>query len=110
MDKYAVHITDSALSDMQKIYGYIAETLQSPENALGQYNRIADAILSLEVLPERCRIVEFEPERSSGLRRMNVDHFSVFYAVRKTQVIVTDVLYGASDIEQRLKEKRGSLI
>lgn len=106
MDKYKVQITNEALSDMEEIYRYIAEKLKSPENALGQYDRIADEILSLNVFPERYRTVDFEPEHSAGLRRMLVDNYSVFYVVRGKCVIVTAVLYSASDIEQRLKEKR----
>ena len=34
-------ITDEALADMEKIYEYIATRLLAPENAMGQYNRIA---------------------------------------------------------------------
>ncbi len=105
MEHYAVHVTDSALSDMEDIYRHIAEKLLSPENALGQYNRIADEILSLDAFPERYRVVDFEPERSAELRRMLVDNYSVFYVVRGNRVIVTAVLYSASDIEQRLKER-----
>ncbi len=105
MEHYVVEVTDSALSDMEDIYRHIAEKLLSPENALGQYNRIADEILSLDTFPERYRIVDFEPERSAELRRMLVDNYSVFYVVRGNRVIVTDVLYSASDIEQRLKER-----
>ena len=36
---------------------------------------------------------------------MLVDNYSVFYVVRERAVIVTNVLYSASDIERRLKEK-----
>ena len=103
--KYSVQITAEAQSDMEDIYRYIAEVLQSPENARGQYRRIADEILSLDMFPERCRVVDFEPEHSAGLRRMLVDNYSVFYVCRENHVIVTDVLYSASDLEQRLKEK-----
>lgn len=89
---------------MEEIYRYIAEVLQSPENALGQYQRIAEGILSLDLFPERGKIVDFEPERSAGLRRMLVDQYSVFYICREDHVIVTNVLYSASNLEQRLKE------
>lgn len=106
MEDYVVQVTEEALSDMEAIYRYIAEKLLSPENALGQYNRIADEILSLQIFPERYRLVEFEPERSQGLRRMLVDSYSVFYVVREDRVIVTGVLYSASDIMRRLKERR----
>lgn len=70
---------------------------------MGQYNRIADEILNLDVFPERFRIMDSEPEHSNGIRRMLVDNYSVFYIIREDKVIVTDVLYSASDIEQRLK-------
>ena len=46
MDKYVVEITDEALADMDGIYNYIANTLLAPENAIGQYHRIAEAILT----------------------------------------------------------------
>ena len=73
MEKYEVNITDEALDDMEKIYEYIAFELLSPENAMGQYNRIADAILTLDLLPDRFALFESEPEHSRGMRRMVVD-------------------------------------
>ncbi len=103
MKRYMVEITDDALADMEKLYHYIAFTLLSPENAMGQYNRIADEILKLDMFPERFRIMDSEPEHSKGIRRMLVDNYSVFYVVREEKVIVTNVLYSASDIEKRLK-------
>ena len=90
-------ITDDALADMEQMYNHIAFVLLSPENAMGQYNRIADAILKLNVMPERFRVMDSEPEHS-----MLVDNFSVFYVVQGDKVIVTNVLYSASDIESRL--------
>ncbi|MCI8687287.1 MAG: type II toxin-antitoxin system RelE/ParE family toxin [Lawsonibacter sp.] len=103
MDQYTVQMTDEALSNMEEIYRYIADKLKSSENAIGQYNRIADEILSLHIFPARYPPVDFEPERSLGLRRMLVDNYSVFYVVHGSCVIVTNVLYSASDIVQRLK-------
>lgn len=64
MKQYKVQITDKALADMEEIYTYIAEQLQAPENAMGQYNRIAKAIEELDVFPERVRLMESEPEHS----------------------------------------------
>lgn len=51
MKKYKVQITDKAISDMEEIYTYIAEKLSAPENAIGQYNRIATAIEGLDIFP-----------------------------------------------------------
>lgn len=103
MKRYAVEITDKALTDMEQLYDHIAHRLLAPENAMGQYDRIVDAILKLDIFPERFRIMDPEPEHSMGIRRMSVDGYSVFYVVREDKVIVTDVLYSASDIEERLK-------
>lgn len=54
-------------------------------------------------IPERFRIMDSEPEKRMELRRMLVDNYSVFYTIRDERVIVTDVLYTASDIEARLR-------
>ena len=62
MRDYPVRITEKALGDMTGIYDYIAVNLQSPENAIGQYKRIADRILGLGFFPEKFRLVDFEPE------------------------------------------------
>ncbi len=104
MREYPVKITEKALRDMDGIYEYIAVNLQSPENAMGQYNRIADSVLELGFFPVKFRLVDFEPEHSQGLRRMLVDNYSVFYVFEEEAVTVIRVLYSASDIEKRLKE------
>lgn len=103
MKQYTVEITDEALADMEEIYNHIAYVLLAPENAMGQYDRIADEILKLDVFSERFRIMDSEPEHAKGIRRMLGDNYSVFYVIRDDRVIVTDVLYSASDIENRLK-------
>lgn len=102
MRKYIVEITNEALADMEELYNHIAYVLLAPENAIEQYKRIADDILKLDVFPERFRIMDTGPEHSKGIRRMPVDNFSVFYIVKNDKVIVTNVLYNASDIEARL--------
>lgn len=72
MKHYEVQITNKALSDLEEIYHYIAEQLQAPEAAMEQYNRIADAIETLDMYPHR--------------------------------VIITNVLYSASDLAIRLRD------
>ena len=103
MKHYTVEITNEALADMEQLYNHIAYVLQAPENAMDQYKRIADAILTLDTMAERICIMESEPERSKEMRRLLVDNYSVFSVIQGDKVIVTDVLYSASDIESRLK-------
>lgn len=104
MKQYVVRITDRALADMEEIYNYIAIQLQAPENAMGQYNRIAEVIEGLNVFPERVKLMESEPERIMGLRQLVIDNYSVFYVIEDIDVIVTRVLYTAMDISRRLLE------
>ena len=103
MKQYKVQITDKALEDMEEIYHYIAIQLQAPENAIGQYNRIAQAIEELNIFPEKVRLMESEKERTMGVRQLVVDNNSVFYTIENERVIVIRVLYSASDIGIRLK-------
>ena len=105
MKKFIVDITDDALADMEAIYEYITIKLQAPENAIGQYNRIADAILTLDYFPDRYGLFECEPEHSFGIHRMVVDNYLVCYVIDPGVVTVTDVLYGASDVHKRLQER-----
>jgi len=48
--------------------------------------------------------MEIEEERVLRLRQMPVDNFSVFFHIREERVIVTNVLYSASDIAKRLRD------
>ena len=105
MNKFSVNITDEALADMEKLYEYIATVKLAPENAMGQYNRIADAILTLDEFPDRFGLFDSESEHSMGIHRMVVDNYLVCYVINPGVVTVTDVLYGASDIHNRLKER-----
>lgn len=104
MNHYEVLITDEALTDMEEIYRYIAHELESPTVAMRIYSCIADAVQSLESMPARFQAMLSEPEHSRGLRRMLVDSYSAFYVIKENAVIVTNVLYSASDIEARLRK------
>ena len=103
MKQYDVKISHAALSDMEQIYSYIADRLLEPDTAMGQYDQ---AIQSLNILPERCALVESEPERTQGLRQMLVDNYSVFYIVGEDTVSVARVLYSASDLVRRLRRMK----
>lgn len=73
MKEYFVEITEEALADLESIYTHIAFVLLAPENAMGQYDRIAERILKLSYLPERNRIMDAEPEHSIVHRILKAD-------------------------------------
>ena len=55
---YEVEVSEQADRDLREIFEYIAFELQSPENAIGQLNRLEEQILSLDAMPKRYRKYE----------------------------------------------------
>lgn len=104
MKQYNVKITGKALADMEAIYNYISEELLNPDAAMCQYNRIADAVASLNVFPERCRLFDSLPEHDLGMRQILVDNYFVVYVIERADVVVLRVLYSASDVNARLRD------
>lgn len=85
MKQYKVEITKEALQDMEDIYNYIAIDLLAPDNAMGQYNRIADEILTLDTFPERFS------EITAGLSRICVDLIPKFSLIERLCVSFRDL-------------------
>lgn len=84
---YELITTDQA--DVRGIFEYIAYELLSPDNAVGQLERLEEHIIGLEEFPEKFRPYEKEPWHSRGLRVMPVDNYVVFYIPNKDAEIVT---------------------
>ena len=49
---YEVEVSEQADSDLRGIFEYISFELQSPENAIGQLDRLEEQILSLDTMPD----------------------------------------------------------
>ena len=100
MKQWNVIISKEAQEDMKSIYRYIAYTLCEPVVALNLINRIDNAINSLSQMPERM------PLYARDIRRMNVDHYAVFFRVLPQEdfVLVDSVIYGRRDIDKILEE------
>lgn len=62
-DIYSVIYNEEARKDIKEIYSYIAFKLMVPTTAEGQINRIRKMIHSLDYMPSRYPIVEWEPRR-----------------------------------------------
>ena len=76
--KFEVELAEKADRDLRNIFFYIAVDLSAPENAERQINRLWDAILSLDELPERYRRYEDEPWYSRGMRVLPIDNFVIY--------------------------------
>ena len=101
---YEVEVSEQADRDLREIFEYIAFELQSPENAIGQLDRLEEQILSLDAMPKRYRKYEKEPWKSRGLRVLQVDNYVVLYIPDSDKKVVTilRVMYAGRDIDNQL--------
>jgi toxin ParE1/3/4 len=104
--KYEVKISEQADADLHGIFEYIAFTLLSVQNAIGQLTRLEESIMGLSQMPERFREYDKEPWHSRGLHIMPVDNYCVFYIPDNSHglVTVTRIMYGGRDINFELNK------
>ena len=104
---YRITLTIQAQEDLREIFRYISVNLLSVQNALGQLNRLENAIASLAQMPERFRIYDKSKWQTRNLRVMPVDNYLVFYVSDSNAAMVTimRVLYGRRDIAGQLESR-----
>lgn len=94
---YNIIYSPQAFLDLTELYEYIRFNLQVPK----QFNRIKHAIRSLETMPMRYQLVDWDPWCSKGIHRVPVDNYTVFYLVDENQMTVTviRIFYSGRNIE-----------
>ena len=107
-DSYKVGYSIEAMDDLREIYSYIANKLLVPETAVAQLERIRKKVRSLNFMPARYALVEWEPWSSIKTHQLPVDNFVVYYIVDYEERIVTVVriCYGVCDIESIINSKK----
>lgn len=106
-DSYKVIYSPEALDDIRNIYSYIAFDLKVPDTAQGQVDRIRKEIRSLDFMPLRYAIVDWEPWRSMEMHKVSVDNFVIYYTVSTKSLTVTviRIFYGGQDAENIVKSE-----
>lgn len=98
-NKYTVKITTQAENHMREAVRYIADELKAPEAALHLIDELEAATSSLSKFPHRIALVDEEPWRSQGIRKLLVKNFFAYFWIdeEKAEVHVTAVVYGRRD-------------
>lgn len=106
-DTYSVRYSQEAKRDLKSIYTYIAYGLQAPDTARGQVNRIRKKIRSLDFMPARYAMTDWEPWKSRIIHRVPVNHFVVYYAVNDEDHLVTviRIFFGGRHVEGIINER-----
>lgn len=68
-DNYKVGYSADALDDLWEIYAYIANEFLVPETATAQLGRIRKEVRSLDSMPARYALVEWEPWHSMKMHQ-----------------------------------------
>lgn len=106
-DHYKVLYSPEAFKDIKNIYAYIAFELLVPDIAEKQVNRIREKIRSLDFMPTKFPLVDWEPWKSIQMHQVTVDHYSIFYIIDNSSMIVTVVriFYAGRDIKTIAKSE-----
>lgn len=102
MIEYQIIISEQAAKDMSDIYEYIYTTIGMPQIAMAQFNRIAAAIETLNIFPERIKVMTDAKRPNKQFRQLLVDNYSVFFTINEHTVNVSRVAYSPSNIADKL--------
>lgn len=105
-DFYSIIYSPKAKDDLKEIYSYIAFTLLVPDTAKKQVNKIRKTIRSLNFMPARNPIVDWEPWKSMGMHKIPIDNFIIFYTVNNINFVVTiiRIVYSGRDIANTISD------
>ena len=85
-ETYRVIVLPTALDDLDHITEHIKR--DSPQNALGVFNRIWPACQSLSAFPNRYAVHQHRRDPAKKVRSMPVPPFIVYYRVDESQKTV----------------------
>lgn len=109
MDEYKVIITADAENDLNAIDDYITFQLLAAETAISYIAYIRQQLSKLRYMPKRYKVVNDEPLRTRGIRRMNAKNFAIFYIVLEEyhEVYIQNIIYQKRNFSHLLRDLGG---
>ena len=103
--RYKLKFTKQSGNQIIQIIDYISHNLLAPRAAMRLYSEIKEKTERLADFPESCALVDREQWKFSGLRKLIVRNFIVYYLIdhENQSVIITSVVYGKSNQLNKLK-------
>lgn len=98
LDKYKVKLLSTAYCNLDAIYNYISLQLQAEQATLDLIEKLEDAILSLEIMPQRGTKRLVGAYATRGYRQLFVGDFTIVYRIDevKKQVIIVTIRFSKS--------------
>lgn len=99
MNEYEVRVTRQALEQMKEIVHYISNDLIAPDAAGNLLDKMKAEITKLSSFPKKQALIDEEPWRTDGVRKLVVNNFLIYYWVddENNRVQVTAVIYSRRD-------------
>ncbi len=99
MKEYTVKITKMAYGHMRDIVKYISNELSAPDAASNLLDLFQKKIMELSSMPGSHSLVDEEPWRSEGVRKIIVNNFLIYFWIdeKNLKVQVISVIYGRRD-------------
>lgn len=99
MNEYEVRVTRQALEQMKDIVHYISNDLMAPDAADNLLDKMKAEITKLSSFPKKQALIDEEPWRTEGVRKIVVNNFLMYYWVddENNRVQVTAVIYSIRD-------------
>ncbi len=98
--EYRVEVSDLCLLQLKAIADYVRDDLQAPEASMKWMASMEEALGSLNQFPRRYPLVEQEPWRSFGYRRMKVGKHIAYYQINEMRKAVVVIAVIASRMDQ----------
>ncbi len=104
--KYQIHITATALRDIERAADYIEYNLKNPDAAEDLLDEVESKINSLQDNPERFQIVDDPVLEYWGIRFISVGNYLAFYVVfnNEKQVHIVRFLHHRNDWQTTLRQ------
>ena len=95
---YKILLTDSAKSDLEEIYKYIAEKLIEVDTANKIMEMIEKEIILLETNPYGCIEIIVKPHKRK-YRKLLIGKYIVLFRIieRNKEVVIDNIIYGKRD-------------
>mgnify|MGYP002727067627 FL=1 len=104
MNEYEVRVTRQALEQIKEIVHYISNDLMAPDAAHNLLDKMKAEITKLSSFPKKLDLIDEEPWRTEGVRKIVVKNFLIYYWVddENNRVQVTAVIYSRRDQTKQL--------
>ena len=104
MNEYEVRVTRQALEQMKEIVHYISNDLMALDAADNLLDKMKAEITKLPSFPKKHALIDEEPWRTEGVRKIVIKNFLIYYWVddKNNRVQVTTVIYSRRDQTKQL--------